>query len=243
MKQTQHKHIRFAAVAAALIILAGLGYQHDLFADRSTALVVRLVGKARAKSEGGDWKALKKGSTVTDGDMIQTGDASQMVIRYKAVEIRLGPNTKARVAALLNTNKPAKVQVQEGYSWFKMDKNNPGRHKRFEVHTPTAVAGVRGTAFSVIEDGDGALTCTCEGTVETSQVGESEKHTAATGASHSYTEDGKRVEKDFTKYFKGLKVDNSFQALIDKDDRLASCKSCHRMTDIANDRTPDPENY
>lgn len=237
------KHIRFAAIAAALMILAGLGYQHDLFADRTTATVVRLVGQARAKSDGGDWRALKVGAGVTDGDMIQTGKSSQLIIRYKAVEIRLGPETKARVAALLNTNQPARVQIQEGYSWFKMDKKSPVRHKHFEVQTPTAVAGVRGTAFSVIEDGDGAITCTCEGTVETNLAGESETHAAPKGASHSYTEEGDLIEKDFTKYFKGRKVDNSFQTLIDKDPRLASCKSCHRMTDIANDRTPDPENY
>ena len=167
-----------------------------------------------------------------------------MLLRYKTIEMRLGPNTKSRVDALLDASRPTKVYVEKGYSWFNVKKGNVKGPVRFEVHTPTAIASVRGTKFSVVENDDGAVSCVCEGKVATSgQSAKPKTGLAEQGDSHAYGKDGERQEKDFAKYFKGLKVDRSFQEKINADERLSYCASCHRMTDLATDKTKDPSEY
>jgi hypothetical protein len=242
------RHLRFAGICSlSLVLLAGiyLAANEALQADKNVARVVRMVGKARAKGANDQkWRPLRVGSLVRDGDRVETGPNSQMILRYKSIEMRLGPKTKTRVDALLDASKPSKVHVSQGYSWFNVKKGNVKGPVNFRVSTPTAIASVRGTKFAVVEDEDGALSCVCEGKVDTSAAGEGDDvKRAVQGDSHSYAKDGTRLEKDFAKYFRGLKVDRSFQKLIDADERLSYCGSCHKMTDLAVDKSPDPLEY
>ncbi|MEQ9366818.1 MAG: FecR domain-containing protein, partial [Leptospirales bacterium] len=132
----------------------------------------------------------------------------------------------------------------QGYSWFNVKKDKVKGPVNFKVTTPTAIASVRGTKFSVVEDEDGALSCVCEGKVDTQAAGAGDDvERAVQGDSHSYSKGGERSEKDFAKYFRGLKVDRSFQERIDADERLSYCASCHTMTDLAVDQSPDPSEY
>lgn len=249
--------LRFAALCgAALIGLGGIYFgagSTGIFADGNAARVVRLLGKARVKpaKNGGDWRPLEVGAKVSDGDLIETGANSQMILRYRSIEMRLGPNTKTRVDALVSPRKSTKIHVASGYSWFNVKKGKVKGPVNFTVTTPTAIASVRGTKFAVTENADGSLACVCEGKVDTAPAaakaataGGKRTSRALTGDSHSFGPDGKSPDKkDFAKYFRGLKVDHSFQKKIVADERLSYCTSCHRMTDLATDNSADPEEY
>ncbi|HBS04972.1 MAG TPA: hypothetical protein DEA96_08410 [Leptospiraceae bacterium] len=63
------------------------------------------------------------------------------------------------------------------------------------------------------------------------------------GYSNDFDEEGKVQTNDFTKLFRGLKVDNKFQSVIDKDPKMQDCTMCHKMTDLATDNSPDPTSY
>ncbi len=247
---------RFAALCgAALIGLGGVYFgagSGGIFADGNTARVVRLLGKARVKPAKADrWRPLTVGAKVGDGDLIETGANSQMILRYRSIEMRLGPNTKTRVDALTSPAKPTKIHVASGYSWFNVKKGKVKGPVNFTVTTPTAIASVRGTKFAVTENEDGSLACVCEGKVDTAPAGAKSaaaggKRTnrALTGDSHSFGPNGKSPDKkDFAKYFRGLKVDRSFQIKIAAVERVNYCTSCHRMTDLATDSSADPEEY
>lgn len=245
------RHLRFAGICSlSLVLLSGiyLVANEAILAEKNVARVVRLLGKARVKGKTDkDWRPLRVGSYIKDGDSLETGPNSQMILRYKSIEMRLGPKTKTRVDALLDAARPTKIHVEQGYSWFNVKKGKTKGPVNFRVSTPTAIASVRGTKFSVVEDENGSVSCVCEGKVDTSAVAKSgesaDVERAVQGDSHSYTKGGERQEKDFAKYFQGLKVDLAFQERIDSDERLSYCTSCHRMTELAVDKTPDPSEY
>lgn len=227
--------------------LAGLMSGTDLEARASEARVVRLVGKARIKStapgsgEGG-WRPLKIGQMVQNGDLLETGPASQLIVQHGATQIRLGARTQSRVDNLLDRKRQSQVHLQKGFAWFKV--NGKQQPRGFRVTTPTAIAGVRGTMFSLVESDKGTLSCTCEGVVDMqSAVGNRQVSAVPAGDSYTYGSDGSQQAKDFRSYFRGLKADRSFQSQILKDSRLNSCKGCHKMTNLATDDSADPALY
>ena len=144
-----------------------------------------------------------------------------------------------RLDSLVNLGRPARLHLDRGFSWFNVKKNS----RNFAVTTPTAIAGVRGTKFAVSESSRGALACVCEGSIDTRAAGASRASIAEKGASLTYDATGDFEEKDLTKYFRGLKADRSFQSQILKDGRLNYCKTCHTMTNLATDQSPDPARY
>lgn len=210
--------------------------------SNGAARVVRLIGQARIRGMNDEsWRPLRIGAAVNDGDSIETGKSAQLIIVHRGVQIRLGPNTRSRVDALLEAAQPAKVRIERGYGWFRVDKTQ--RTGGFQVQTPTAVAGVRGTKFAITQNDRGMLSCVCEGAVEAA-TGNSEKgRIVERGGSLALAPDGSAAQKDLSEYLRGLKADRSFQSQILKDSRLNYCKSCHRMTNLATDDSPDPESY
>lgn len=215
-----------------------------LAADDQTARIVRLLGKARIKNgEADDWRPAKIGQSVTNGDLIETGPQSRLIIHYRGTQIRLAARTRTRVDNLLDNSRESHVHLQKGFAWFSV--NGKQQPRGFSVSTPTAIASVRGTKFSLAETGQGALSCVCEGTVDMRNLVNAAARSDAVnaGASYTYNSDGSRLAKDFAGYFRGLKSDRSFQSQILKDNRLNYCKTCHRMTNLATDDSEDPKEY
>lgn len=236
---TNHSKVRWLPIgAAALVTAIALLALVPLFSKTDQALIQSLTGKAsiydaRAKK----WKTLSVNAIVPDSSWVETGPSSAMVIFYKDSEVRLGSSTKMRIDSLSGPAKKGKVLVQRGFSWYKM------RNRDFEVRTPTAVASVRGTKFAVAHGKSGTATCVCEGAVDVQAKNRKGSKSVQKGFSTASGAGGQMISKDFRKYFRGLKMDRSFQSEIDADAKMAGCKSCHRMTDLATDNSPDPKNY
>lgn len=220
-----------------LILCFALNVFGSLHAENKKALVVSLIGKARVQSaQSKKWRPLRVKSIVNDQDRIQTGKGSKLVIIYKGVQIRLNAETDIVIESLVQGG-PAKVNLKKGFGWFSVQ---PGQ--KLQVGTPSALAGVRGTKFAVAANKSGTISCVCEGTVETAAKSKpGEKKAVEAGWSHSYAPNGELQVKDFRKYFRKLKLDRSFRALMKKDVKLQGCTRCHRMTNLATDKRPDED--
>ncbi len=247
----------FAGLCAVSLGLCAAGYfwlreSAELYAQSDPARIVRLLGKARIKSSASakpdNWRPAKIGDYVRNGDLIETGPGSRLIIQHRGTQIRLAARTQTRLDNLLDRGRESRVHLQKGFAWFQVNgKRSP---RGFRVTTPTAIASVRGTKFSLAETDQGALSCVCEGVVDMRSTGGGGARAArnradqvAAGASYTYNEDGSKLAKDFTAYFRGLKADRSFQSQVLKDNRLNYCKTCHRMTNLATDNSPDPRDY
>ncbi|MBU43565.1 MAG: hypothetical protein CMN76_10120 [Spirochaetaceae bacterium] len=225
---------------AGLVVLFALFMTSALQAE-DRALVTRLVGLAKVQKAGqGDFKPLKLKTIIQSNDRIQTGPQSSLVIIYQGKEIRLGPKTDVVLENLKKGPESVKVKLEKGFTWIDVQKKSD---QGVTVVSPTAVASVRGTKFSVSHDHNGSATCVCEGTVATRHVDSEESEDLNQGFSNDFNEEGKVETNDFRELFDGLKVDNAFQPIIDKDPKMKDCTMCHRMTDLATDNSPDPTDY
>jgi hypothetical protein len=137
----------FAAGLVAL--LAG----HDaVVAGAPAGTVSYLVGTA-TRTAGGKSEELKKGSTVFQDDVIETGDKARLELKLndKSV-IRLAPKSKTQLKAASfeggPDNRKFSASLALGNVWAKVT-SAVGGDAKFEVETENAVAGVRGTTFRV----------------------------------------------------------------------------------------------
>ena len=112
------------------------------------------------------------GTVVQNGDVIQTGPTGSVVIRLNdRSQVKLRENTELRVDSM---GEQARVTLNSGGVFARVARQGAGVARRvlgFEVHTPSVVAGVRGTEFFVaygrtIEDEPDLWLCVNEGTVE-----------------------------------------------------------------------------
>lgn len=106
---------------------------------------------------------------VRAGDVIQTGQGSLTLNWVDGTRVRVGPETTLHVLRCsLNSATNAAVSVFRldlGQVWIRVRRLLSPRSK-FEVLTPTATAGVRGTVFSVtVDPGGGTQVSVLEGQV------------------------------------------------------------------------------
>lgn len=120
-------------------------------APQPTARVTFLQGTAQFERDGNS-QGLSFGAFLLAGDLVKTGDKSQLelFIKGKGV-IRLGSNAQARVAEL---GKNTRLELTKGDAAVFLKRQ--GRDGDFSVRTPTAVAAVRGTVFLVRAESTGS---------------------------------------------------------------------------------------
>ncbi len=111
------------------------------------------------------------GLQVAVGDWIQTGpNAAAEIVFDRANVFRLGPNTVAQLN-LGRSRQEVDLKFGSMSAVFDRVRTLSGRGT-FDVRTPTAVAGVRGTSFFFrVIDGETTYVCTCNGTLELSPFG------------------------------------------------------------------------
>ena len=143
-------------IVAGFVILLVLGMTMGQFLSvgQRIAHVSRLAGPVTAKlPRAGDFRPLADGSNVLAGTTVQTGPAGTLTLNWiDGTRIRVGSNT---IMTVLKCQINRTTQVET--SLFKLDAGEilvrvrkllSGQSK-FEIQTPTATAGVRGTIFSV----------------------------------------------------------------------------------------------
>ena len=148
----------------ALMLIFLIYWMNSLTLVRQVAIVDSVQGKVEVFVHGeGPPKTPKVGRLVRAGDIIRTGPDSSIEIRWVrwagGMRIKIGPSTNFTVKrAKLNTSTKegdTLLRVDAGKVWVRVRQALTGKSK-FEVETPTVVAAIRGTIFSVEVGEDGA---------------------------------------------------------------------------------------
>ena len=138
-----------AAVALPLALSAGPGASVVTYADGTCF---------SGEGPGGPWAPVKKGDAVKDGAYVRTESASKLELTLPDGSVlRLGDDTLFQIeTSLPKKDKGTSFSVLLGKTWAKVRTVSGGQ--TFDVKTKTAVAGVRGTVFSVLAQQDTATT-------------------------------------------------------------------------------------
>lgn len=120
------------------------------------ATVVEVNGSVTyTKSGGSKSHRAYKNLNLNQGDSISTGSSASVVLRIedRNDELTIGSNAEVYIADLLEEagGKKSKVKAWAGSMWTKV-KSLVSSEDEFEVETPTAVMGVRGTQYMTIVD-------------------------------------------------------------------------------------------
>jgi len=109
------------------------------------AVVSFYSGTATIQSIGGQLRSIAIKEIVKDGDVIETGDKSSVVVQVgDELLVRFEANTKVVVTSITNIAK-REITLDKGKVLSSVTKLRKGNE--YFVKTPTAVASVRGTQF------------------------------------------------------------------------------------------------
>jgi len=109
-----------------------------------------------------EWKDLRINDRITRGSRIKTGNDSAAEISFEdGVAFLLRPNTSLEIASAQKKSawhRSYKLFLDVGRALSKI-KEITGQDSRFQIHTPAAVAGARGTEFRVSVDAKEITRC------------------------------------------------------------------------------------
>ena len=134
-----------------------------LAAKAESGTVVSLRGGTLERLDNGAWKPLAAGHKVATGERLRTGKAAVAVIEFPAVgRFVMGPASEIEMG---REPKDFTTKMTRGALWMQSALPAGGRAA---ISTPIAIAGVRGTAFSMVfGEGEKAVcACTCAGNIE-----------------------------------------------------------------------------
>ncbi len=131
-----------------------------LLKGKPVPATVRFVkGEAVFYSEAAkEWQPLVLNSKVEEGDKVRTGAASAVEYEYENghnVLQRADTTVQVKTARSSNVSSRHRISLSAGRVITRIMKAT-GKETRFQVETPTAIAGVRGTVFRSSVDPDGA---------------------------------------------------------------------------------------
>ena len=137
---------RLAAVIAVLFLSLSCGGKTG-----STPVVVFMLGEVQVKKTGGNFMPAKVGLFIHDGDVIRTGPDSHVSIQIgdRGIVQILQESTVEAVSIFNSAD--CELKLSGGTVVSRLDRL--GRSGSYTVKTPTVVASVRGTIFSVTYGG------------------------------------------------------------------------------------------
>lgn len=128
----------------------------DAFANSMYGVFMVSKGSVKIQSAANKTSDAKVGSKVYEGDTIVTGaDSRAKVVMSDRNVINISPDTQIKIAQYQNDSASGKKNVELDLVKGKVRNNVEQKYEgdnSFQVKTPTAVAGVRGTQFVVSFD-------------------------------------------------------------------------------------------
>lgn len=184
--------------------------------------VKEIKSGALERRDKGAWKPLKAGDRLYPGDRLRTDGAGTAVLAADRIgAFLMGPDTEYELGS---GTADFRSFLERGYVWAKASLA-PGA--RMEISTASAVAGIRGTKFSVLNDREGVDVCTCKGMVE---VGlKAGKGVAVGSGMYLAIKDGRAGEPENGRPL----LERLWQG---KEKRFSACLACHRKGKKAEDR-------
>jgi hypothetical protein len=150
---------RFLKTALLTAVALAVAVPLALWAAQGASVVTYTAGQCfSGAGAAGPWKPVKQGDQIADGVHVKTDAGAKLELTLMdGSVIRLGENTLFQLeTGKAKKDKSAAFSVALGKAWAKVKTVSGGN--KFEVKTKTAVAGVRGTVFSVLAMQDAATT-------------------------------------------------------------------------------------
>ncbi len=171
----------------AVFMVVGIALVQSLMIVQRIAAISDIAGSVLVQKRGeSDFRPIEAKTHVLAGSLVKTGPAGGVTLNWvDGSRLRMGPDTQLRVRkCLLNTSNHASVALFDldvGTIWVRV-MELVGERSKFEIKTPTATAGVRGTVFSVSVDADNQTSVSVyEGTVEVADASHGATATASAG--------------------------------------------------------------
>ena len=167
-EDSQHMDMHTSSSRAIAVTVLSLLLLTILITSREGGASTTVIGKVK-EIKGGAlerldrevWNPLIAKAEVHANDRVRTGPGATAVLVLSDVGlIMVGPNTEYYLG---DPSRGFKSLLKHGYLWVSA-KLKPG--SAMSIATVSAVAGVRGTKFSVIQDSRGMDVCTCKGDVQ-----------------------------------------------------------------------------
>jgi hypothetical protein len=171
-KEALRMKIRWLVFVALILgIISAHAIKNAAAGDPLSGKAVKIEGSPQLL-RGGEKSTLTKTTIVNSGDTIITGPRDSLILKLNTgdvIVIAKITNFKLTAGSL---DKPAmSLDLKQGAVWAKVKKPQTG-DRVFEVKTPTAIAGVRGTSFSAtVESDKKSWFCICEGRLSISREG------------------------------------------------------------------------
>ncbi len=124
--------------------------------EASHATVVQMDGDAQALKAGtSDWIALSQDMVLSEGDTLKTGNDTELILELageaKTAQLTVRPNTEMSFETFYHEagkeSEQTLLDVSVGGILIQAEKLRG--ESKFEVKTPTSIAGIRGTIFEV----------------------------------------------------------------------------------------------
>jgi hypothetical protein len=144
---------------SVVLLLAGVA----AVAKEASGTVVSLRGDTLERLKKNAWHAMVQGDKVSMGERLRTGSTAVAVIDFPGVgRFVMGPGSEIEMG---REPRDFTTKMNRGALW--MQTALPAGN-RTAISTPIAIAGVRGTAFSMVfAEGEKAVcACTCAGNIE-----------------------------------------------------------------------------
>jgi len=121
--------------------------------DKSAIVLVRKKGMVCLWDlSARKWAEMSEKGKIKVGDFLKTGEESEAIISFgKKAVITVAGNSMLRITTTIFEKediKKIKIQMPKGKIWSAVEKL-PVPESKFEIETPNALAGVRGTVFMV----------------------------------------------------------------------------------------------
>jgi len=156
-------YLKPISLAVALLLLAATGVSAQTDRQRAgTVTAILPVGKvARARARAASVAELRKGDPVQWNDLLSTDTGGRMRIVLNDQSI-LSLGTKSRLRVIRHDSARQQTQLELSYGRVRAEVASITRSGGlFEIRTPTAVAAVLGTEFTVEADETGETTIAC----------------------------------------------------------------------------------
>ena len=138
-------HFAMISIVLALCSEAAL-------AEKMYGLFMVVKGSVQVQSGAGAAADVKVGSKIFEGDTVISGpDARAKIVMSDRNTININPETKMKIEKYVNDStsgqKAVSLNLIEGKVRNNVEQTYDGTKSTFQIKTPTAVAGVRGTQF------------------------------------------------------------------------------------------------
>jgi len=144
-------------VGAALLAVTAVA---QAAVEKGAAKVTMLTGAPEVSVDGATWKSLKKGEVLREGTLIRTSGsaAADLDLGRNGSKLRVMPGSTVSLASLTyeetgtETIISTLIDLKQGRVLGHVQKLSAA--SKYEVKTPKAVSGIRGTRFDISAEGN-----------------------------------------------------------------------------------------